>query len=203
MGQDEVLLLAVVELNCDVYLLSSGSGRHRRNGLHGTGTEQLMGDPRSDSYGDISGFQYLGTPCIGSRELRHGRLAGLLASVVFVRRDDLDLHLSVEVYADGIEPQPANVGVGAHLRPGFCVSTDPASVRVAEFERPSCNALEAVVAVLLDDCLGVPDCASALPARDFAVALAVGLRRVSDARRVTLGPDCSRLGMAVPRRGRR
>ncbi|HRF12023.1 MAG TPA: hypothetical protein PLR37_07815 [Candidatus Accumulibacter phosphatis] len=72
-----------------------------------------MGDPRSDSHGDISGFQYLGAPCIGSRELRYGRLAGLLASVVFVRRQDLDLRLSVEVYEDGVEPQPARVGVGA------------------------------------------------------------------------------------------
>ena len=106
-------MLAVVELNRDAYELFSGSGRQSHNGLHGTGAEQLMGDPRSDSHGDISGFQYLGAPCIGSRELRYGRLAGLLASVVFVRRQDLDLRLSVEVYEDGVEPQPARVGVGA------------------------------------------------------------------------------------------
>lgn len=80
---------------------------------------------------------------------------------------------------------------------GFWVSTLPASDLVLEPVRPSLSALPAVRAVFVEDCLVVPACASALPARDLAVLLAPGSRSTDEAVRVTLGPDCSRLDIVV------
>jgi hypothetical protein len=84
---------------------------------------------------------------------------------------------------------------------GFWVSTLPASDFVLELVRPSLRTLPAVRAVVDEDCLTVPACASALPASDFAVLLAPGSRSTDEAVRVTLGPDCSRLDIGVPFRG--
>ena len=63
----------------------------------------------------------------------------------------------------------------------FCVRTLPASVRVAAEVRPSFNALAAVVAVVIVDCLVVCTWAKALPAKDLAVLLAPASRRTVEA----------------------
>lgn len=81
----------------------------------------------------------------------------------------------------------AEAGHGPRF-PGFCVSTLPASVLVVGLARPSYSALLATVAVLAVDCLFVPACAKALPARDLAIALAPGLRSTLEAACVTFGP---------------